>query len=307
MIRRWILYLFLLICFIAFYIAYQEWAAWILLVAMLALPWFSLLISIVPMLCVRPKPDLPGALIIGSPETLKVDVQGVLPLPPYRCQFRWKHNYTGKSKTDNPGASLPTEHCGMITVESQGFFAEDFLGLFSIRLLKIPTTQILIRPRPISVKIPKNLDRLLSQSWKPKYGGGFAENHEHRLYQPGDSMNQIHWKLTAKTGKYIVREAMTPQHGLLLLTLSLSGKPEILDYKLGKFLYLGQYLLEKELQFALHAQTGDGLLKYTIHSKQELQNALDDLLRSSPIANEATLSTGASIWHYHIGGDADES
>ena len=157
------------------------------------------------------------------------------------------------------------------------------------------------------VKIPKNLDRLLSQSWKPKYGGGFAENHEHRLYQPGDSMNQIHWKLTAKTGKYIVREAMTPQHGLLLLTLSLSGKPEILDYKLGKFLYLGQYLLEKELQFALHAQTGEGLLKFTIHSEQELLDALDDLLRASPIANEATLSTGASIWQYHIGGDADES
>ena len=58
-----------------------------------------------------------------------------------------------------------------------------------------------------------DLDRYIARAWKPKSGGVCRRNHELRLYRPGDSLNQVHWKLTAKTGKWMIRQPMEPQRG----------------------------------------------------------------------------------------------
>ena len=50
-----------------FYIAYGEWLSWLILVLMLALPWFSLLFSLWPMLNFRLSPAGPEALEMGQP------------------------------------------------------------------------------------------------------------------------------------------------------------------------------------------------------------------------------------------------
>ncbi|MBR2633811.1 MAG: DUF58 domain-containing protein, partial [Lentisphaeria bacterium] len=45
-------------------------------------------------------------------------------------------------------------------------------------------------------------------SGRPKPGGGYGENYEIRQYRPGDNLNQIHWKLSAKVGDLMLREPM---------------------------------------------------------------------------------------------------
>jgi hypothetical protein len=92
-----------------------------------------------------------------------------------------------------------------------------------------------------------SLARYAGRAWKPKPGGGFAENHEIRLYRPGDKMNQIHWKLSSKMNKLMVREAMEPVQDRVLVEMILRGTPEELDRKFGRLLWTGNYLLEQGL------------------------------------------------------------
>ena len=146
----------------------------------------------------------------------------------------------------------------------------------------------------------------MAQAWKPKPGGGLAENHELRLYRPGDSMNQIHWKLSAKTGKYIVREAMEPIRNRILVTMELKGTPEQLDRKFGRLLWLGSHLLELGLCFEVQVLTGKGMRSMQIGKREDLLAAMDLLLSSPPAIKEDHLSVEAAAWQYRIGGGEDE-
>ena len=91
-----------------------------------------------------------------------------------------------------------------------------------------------------------------------------------RLYRPGDSLNQVHWKLTAKTGKLVVREALEPQLGRMLLTMNLRGNPDILDRKFAELLWMGRHLTELGMRFEIHALTGFGVWMRTVTSEPEL-------------------------------------
>ena len=69
-------------------------------------------------------------------------------------------------------------------------------------------------------------------------GGGFSEIHDLREYRPGDSLHEIHWKLSAKTDKLIVREAEEPDLGLVVLSFDFSGTRTQLDSTLRQLLWL---------------------------------------------------------------------
>lgn len=310
MLKRWILYLAIVLGLVVFYLAYQGWVAWLFLMAALCLPWLSLLVSLISMLSVHPSVTCSGIVTVGHEEKLTVEPHSTLswlPLPPTRCGFQVTHSLTGEKLRLKPNAKLPTDHCGLILCDGGRFFVYDYLGLFRLGIRRLPVKRILVRPIPIACPVPATLDRHLAHSWQPKHGGGFAENHDLRLYRPGDGLNQVHWKLSAKTGKLIIREPMIPKTGRLLLTLDLSGEPAVLDRKLGQLLWLGLHLLEKGLRFELHALTGDGLLHLQISTEEELTAAMDELLCSAPADSGTSQNTPVAVaWRLHIGGELHE-
>ena len=168
--------------------------------------------------------------------------------------------------------------------------------------------RIYILPKPVEVTGISSLQRQLAHRWRPKPGGGFSENHELRLYRPGDRLNQVHWKLSAKTGKLILREPMEPQRGLVLLTMTLRGTPEELDRKLGRMIWLGNHILCQEIPFELRVLTGAGIECFSIANAQELSRTTDVLL-ASPTAADGSIRerSYSASWHYHIGGRPDEA
>ena len=95
----------------------------------------------------------------------------------------------------------------------------DYLGLFSFRVRKCREQTVLVRPKSQAVEDLVDPRGMEINAWVPKPGGGYAENHEHRLYRPGDNLNQLHWKLSAKVGDLILREPMEPVQGAVLLTV----------------------------------------------------------------------------------------
>lgn len=308
MIKRWILYLVFLTGCCLFYGAHQGWVSWVMLALVIATPLFSLTVSLGPMLLVRPKVDCPTVIPVGEEEALEVSIHSPLPLPPCRCRFRVRHTLTGQKERLKTGDPLPTDHCGMLELHNTGFYVYDYMGLFRLPLRRIGDMQIRIRPQAIAMKAPKELDRFLSRSWQPKYGGGFSEQHELRLYRPGDGLNQVHWKLSAKTGKLIIREPMIPRQGLILLTMDLQGAPDVLDRKLGKLLWMGNHLLELGLQYEIHVCTAQGVGMMLVSSESDLTAAIDAILSCEPAVEGTVLDSRViASWQYHIGGDDDEA
>ena len=308
MLSRRLWYLAAVAGCVVFYIFYQAWFAWVALLGVLGFPWLSLLLSLPGMVTFRVKAEGPAWVQRGEYAEIALLGGSRWPVPPFRGQLRLERKLTGEHWTHRYSVQLSTAHCGAIRAIPEKLWVFDYLGLFRIRVRRAEGLQTIVRPEPVPVPNLPNLEQFLARRWRPKPGGGFAENHEMRQYRPGDNLNQVHWKLTAKTGDLIIREAMEPERERLLVTLDLKGSPEELDRKLGRLLWLGRFLLEKELPFEICALTGGGAECHAIAREQELVKALDTLLCCAP-AGEGTMleQTIHASWHYHIGGEPDEA
>ena len=307
MVTRIILYLFALADFVVFYVFYQEWVSWIVLLAVIGLPWLSLAVSLPAMLTYRLEPEAPARLKVSAAARVRMHGTCAAPHPPVKTKILLTRTITGESWTVKLGERLPTDHCGALTARPVRAGVYDYLGLFRIKPRKIGTAATVVLPEPAKMQVPPDLSRYLARAWRPKPGGGFAENHELRLYRPGDSLNQVHWKLSAKTGKLMLREPMVPERGLMLLPMDISGTAEELARKFGRLLWLGTYLLEQSVPFEVRAMTARGLESWSVASETELQKALEALLCSGPAAGSVLEHSFAASWQYHVGGGADEA
>lgn len=287
-----------------FYLAYQEWFSWFALMILLWLPIFSLVVSLPAMLRFRAGILCPQRIPMESKVEAKLAGWCELPAPPFRGTVGLTVGFTGEKQRRSAEIALPTAHCGCITVVPEKVRVYDYLGLFAMKCKNAQPAAVLVLPRAVQVPELPELEQFLARAWKPKAGGGFAENHELRLYRPGDSLNQIHWKLTAKTGKLTIREPMEPILGQLALTMNLRGAAEELDRKLGRLLWAGNHLLGRELTFVLRVLTGEGVRKWQIRSRTALQEALDSLLAAQTAPEGDVRQVEATDgWQYHIGGE----
>ena len=305
MILHWLIYLTVLIACTVFSVIYQGWLGWILLLFMLMIPLFSLVVSLPAMLSVRLGVKCATMLTMGDLEYPQLSTQCLLPAPPIRGHLRITHSLTGESLRLKPGKPLPTEHCGQLVCTPERVVAFDYLGLFRLGVARRESTCVTVRPHGVPMYLPADLETRISRSWYPKPGGGFSENHELRLYRPGDSLNQIHWKLTAKTGKLVIREAMAARQSAAAVVLALQGSADEMDRKLGRLLWAGHRLLKQNIQFDIRAFTGSGMLSLPVNDENRLLAAVDTLLAQPPMTGDAPSAKISGGWQLHIGGDDD--
>lgn len=307
MIKRWLLYLAVLTGCVVFYFAYRQWFAWLTLVGVLCLPVAGLILSLPAMLSMKLSVTCALPVKPGVSEPLQLKTQCALPAPPVSCRIRVRRAITGQQWQLKPGDLLPADHCGTLECRAEKASVYDYLGLFSLKIHQPEHLTAVVMPAPVEIPHLPDLERYLARSWRPKPGGGFAENHELRLYRPGDSLNQVHWKLSAKTGKYIIREAMVPEKSRVLLSMALRGTPEELDRKFGRLLWLSGTLLSRQLSHELCVLTGTGTLMIPVTDQESLVKAMERLLSQPPATSEDGWSEIPAAWQYRIGGGEDEA
>lgn len=285
----------------------QEWFSWVLLQVVVFFPWLSLLMSIGPMARLKMGLEVPARLRMGSTEQLRVTATSKLPAPPYSTKLRIIKPMTGERWTVKANAKVPTDHCGKLRIELHRPGVCDYLGLFRHRLRKTAVQTVFVLPNPVSMELPPELSKHLQPRWRPKPGGGFAENYEIRQFHPGDNLNKIHWKLSAKVDELMLREPMEPARGLMLLTMDLSGTASELDGKLGRLLWLSRWLLDHEVTFDIRALTANGVESWTVREEYDINQCIEALL-GTPCAREGSLRDQVfqAAWRHHIGGEPVE-
>lgn len=307
MAERRIGYLAALIgCMVLFW-AYRQWLSWLLLMIVVFLPWFSFLVSLPAMLLTSVSVRCPEIIPMGEYAQATFQGKCPLPIPPVRGKLAVRRLLTGEKWLLRGGAGLPTEHCGGLEIIPKRIWVYDYLGLLRLPVRKKQSFTVLVRPEAVPLPEPPEMSRYLVNAWKPKPGGGFAENHELRLYRPGDNLRQLHWKLSAKTGKLILREPMEAMRGLALLTMELSGSAEELDEKLGTLQWLSGYLLSKDVPHQLHCLTGRGMETFSVKYEPDIRDMIDGLLRSPGAQPEQQPNYIRASWSFHIGGERHDA
>lgn len=314
MVRNWLLYLGGVAATLVFYYHYTGWYSWFLLILIVGLPLFSLLVSVLAMVCVRIELETPESCRRGEPAYVTIRAKGsFLPIP--RCRFclRITGGMTGKTvivKQGIPGQEswyipLDTDHCELLRCSVEKAKVYDYLSLFWLPVPKGRAVELAVRPLASPPRQMPNLTHFMTRRRKPKLGGGFSEEHELRDYRPGDSMRDIHWKLSVKTDRLLVREAQEPIREQTLLTFDLQGSPEQVDSTLEQTRWLSQWLLEHDTvhQICWINPTSCEMVSTAIQTPEDLEKMITDVLHETlrpDLPSVADRQFAGATWRYHV-------
>ena len=297
MARNRIFYGLFLLAAVVFHSFYTGWFSFFLLLFSVLLPVFSLLVSLPAMLRAAYTPQLPLRCFCGQDAQFTLQPSSAARLPVSCCRLHLL-------VCDAVGGTQQAEWLTLAGTLR-----------FSLRVDTRHAGQQTFRvdrePEPLEPAELPNLSQFQYRSYHPKPGGGFSEIHDLREYRPGDSLHEIHWKLSAKTDKLIVREAEEPNRGLIVLSFDFSGSRTQLDSTLRQLLWLSGWLTDREVVHQIDWLDPDTLEPQTkqIRAPQDLQELLRALLQTHLTGDTPTIAQRLypnADWRYHIQPAAQE-
>lgn len=278
-----LLYLLLLAAIVFFRLSYLGWFGPYIVAAAIALPLLLLLLSLPSMLRLRLNIGARPWVYRGDDGALELRFsgRGIMPIRSVTIKLELTNRFTLERARKQfvfrcvaggtRHISLPTELCGMLSCRVLNYECCDALGLFKIRRSLGTVVNTAVIPRPAEDFNPDIFSALNArQRLKPKYGGGYSEEHDLREYQPGDTVNSIHWKLSSKTDTVIVREPLVRENDNIYLVLAAAGAH---DEGLEKLYRLSLELCNMELKHYIIADRA-----YEVYNEQEAMEALRGIL-----------------------------
>lgn len=284
------MYLAALAAAYVFKLAYIGWFGPYLMGALCLLPPLLFIMSLPSMLMLCADIAVPARVSRGSGAELRIHFKAgsLLPLSRVTVHIEVRNRFDGEIKqykysyagvlTSTGRVPLPTELCGMLDCRVTRLECRDMLGLFSLRRGCTARASCVILPNPVRPDKCPDIDACLETvvHLKPKYGGGYSEEHELREYRPGDTMNAIHWKLSSKTDDIIVREALEQVNDQVFLVLSRPGEG---DRGLECLYWLSLLLCSKEIPHQIVSGS-----MYTVGNEDEIATAISAIL-SAPLSS----------------------
>ena len=206
------------------------------------------------------------------------------------CRVQWEdlltHEIGACEMQDGEAAfAVPCVHCGMLAIKTEKMMAQDWLGLVCFPCKGSDSASLLIMPDLYPVRV--RLSNRLSSSWQeerpglPRRGGQEIENNGVRDYAPGDPVRRVHWKLSAKTDRVLVREENRPPAGSVLLLLETAGyenTPADMDGTVEALLSVSRALTEEGALHSVCWQGQNGLQWQEIACGEDFLSMQDALL-----------------------------
>ncbi len=119
---------------------------------------------------------------------------------------------------------VPTGRRGVLSLGPVRTVRADPVGLVRRELLWTDTTELFVHPRTIGIpSTSTGFVRDLEGNPTRDLSNSDVSFHALREYTPGDERRYIHWKSTAKTGTYMVRQFEETRRSHLVIALSLAS------------------------------------------------------------------------------------
>ena len=327
MLKNRIIYLILLVIAVLFYILYSGVVSLYCLLFCVTVPLISLFVT----LPLGKKPELifrlPSRVNRGEKTSLYVRFgkKRFIPVSLMSMFFGTQNEMTGSEtrlmrhnvygcREYNGNFPIPTNECGMIRCDFPKIILYDYTGIFR-RVIKVDKTLFLnVMPLPVSIEpnpvIP--LGELTGIIYKPKRGGGFAEDYDIRNYRIGDPVNLIHWKMTAKRDTPMIREPLISEHGKACITIDMFGSADTVCLALSRLNWLLANLVGLRVNsFVIWCDPITHIEHINeINSKADIIALFDMLLSTRITENGETIefkNRDGYTWQYHVNGRDGEA
>lgn len=307
--RTWA-WLALLVGLGALYQIYNGWLVEYLLLVTLLFPPLTGLLSLPGMLRARLHMTADGPVLRGSAGTAELSLRasGFLPLT-VRLRIRTVNLRTGEAavlRREIRGGgrvrqtiALNTERCGVIRCIAEQARCYDPLGLFSVRVRGQNAVSLLVLPRPVPPDEEPDWTRSnAAYQLRPKYGGGFAEDHDLREYRPGDPLHSIHWKASAKLDQPVVREPLVPEREERLVIFS--ADPVRMDRTLDTLYWLSLELCRRDEAHTLLWRMGEIIHRAEVESVPDLENAFFQFLSVLRLDNLSEAEGSRTLCRFYV-------
>lgn len=225
---------------------------------------------------------------------------GVLPLPRVALRLSCRNLRTGEETAQTVAMSLlPKEtreakfrldcpHCGTIRMEVTEVTVYDLFGLARRQKSCPADTEFTVLPtlfqtelvlRDSAAALP---DSDVYAADRP--GNDPGETFAVREYVPGDALRKIHWKLSEKTDRVMVREFGLPVVNEVLLLLETAGSAGagVTDAITEVFASVSRALLTQGCTHQVGWQGAEGVSLQTVSTEPEFDTMLEALLRLPP-------------------------
>ena len=246
MLKTWTLYSISLISTFIFFLFYKMWVSWYCLIVLMVLPFLALIVTVIASQTVNFSIDNPSASVKGKPAFIKLTIKGIASVFSfYKIKMISTDHMTGEVDKkvivicDNGVTKIPldTKHCGAYSFKLSKLKVYDLLGFFHFDLNVNKDIEFLVKPSP---EMPGYMPDMfgfkaknLRKSNKPN-----SEIYDIRDYQAGDPVKSIHWKMSAKKDKYLVKEPLEEYGGYSRVILQMTDDRDELDLHLGQILCL---------------------------------------------------------------------
>lgn len=190
-------------------------------------------------------------LVAGKSQVFHILLQfvnsSILPITRIHVEIRFQNCYIKSPQkadyyvalnarsTQEISCEMSSMYCGKLEVVLKNIYIYDYLGLWKFRIKQQQLIGISILPEfheipffHINTEKETYLEQVEYAS--NKKGDDPSEIFRIREYMPGDKMNQIHWKLTAKEGMTMVKEFGFPLECSIVLLLELGQSKTRTDY-----------------------------------------------------------------------------
>lgn len=194
---------------------------------------------------------------------------------------------------------LSSEYCGKLNIQYTDVYLSDAFGLTKFELPDTEQVSVTVYPTCYS------LDLLISDGGmsmmdsdhysQHRPGNDPGETFAVREYAPGDMLKQIHWKLSQKTDKLMVREFGLPIVNQVLLLMeagSMGQDSATVDAVTEMTASIGMSLVNEMQNYTIAwnvPETGELILR-DVENENDVNDVLEEILALGGTANSATVT-----------------
>jgi len=199
-----------------------------------------------------------------------------------------RNQFTGESITlmfqgENNVFSIHAHHCGVLQIQFTNVQISDPLGLFSRHISFTEGCQVIILPIGHAVEIPLIGDTLDGDEYSTlKAGMDVSETYAIREYRPGDPIRSIHWKLSEKLDKIMVREFGLPVGSSVLIVLEAASNVDISpagwDKTAELFFSVGLAFQHEGIAITMGWMRASGFATHELCSRSDISLAIRECL-----------------------------
>lgn len=194
--------------------------------------------------------------------------------------------FPGYRKEEEFLVPVSTEICGRVSIRIESLYCYDVFRLFRIRkpyriekvLMIYPSSvpiRVILGKRPKSKETGDVFDEYIR-------GNDTSETLDLRNYQKGDSIRAIHWKLSSKMDKLLVREFSRPSNFDTIVLFSLSGRNRIPDRVISRVasivLSVSDALLKLDMEHQVGCMIHGKMVEIPVRSRNDSAEVLGTIM-----------------------------